>query len=337
MEFSPEGQSGLAKAIATDDATDMTIPTLEPSKSYLHRWEVWGVLATVVGLVLTPLLGKMTIKESMFAVAMIIAIAVIAESWRVYRLLKHKNTQLSLELIRAKKRNQDLEIRLAKVTTEFLLIEELPLSSLMIELESRTQRKINNVRVEEFLVRCKWEGAGPVRDAEVTYMMRGINLSDKPLSELLISVDGDNLVPLASLRARYFDLVSDPGRSNPMKPVLRGPDGVSKHLALEFPNPGIAARGQFSVEFSYTWPAIFNSPKNYWFVQTLDFKETDCLVLELDIGTVKNARVQAYSISVSPVDVISVGRIKPDVSSLYVFKKQPPEKNSLYLAVVDGE
>jgi hypothetical protein len=323
-------------------AQSVPVTVYPPTKSYLQRWEFWGLLATAVAAALTPVFAIMTVRQALIGVGGLLFISLAVEVDRLRRraaALERDYNTLASQLGDALRKNQDLGIKLTKAKTEFLLIEELPLSSLMVELESRAARKVNPVRVEEFTVRCKWKGAGPVRDAEVSYKIAGTNLSGKPLPELHLSIDGDNLVPLASLNATYFDLISDPSRSKPMKPILRGKDGISKHIALEFVLPGVPAYEAFSLEFSYTWPAVFNSPKNYWFLHTLDFQETHGLLLEIDVGTVQSPRVQAYSITVDPVEINNIGRIHPDAGAvpLYVFRKRPPEKDSLYLLVVDGE
>ncbi len=241
----------------------------------------------------------------------------------------------NLQVVSAERDGLKQELERAS-SERLLLIEEMALPSLTVDL--RSPRTVNPVHVDEYAVRCKWLGDGPVRDAEATFRIKGKNVSDKPLAELYVSVAGDSSVPMLLLNSKYYDLISDPNKEREMAPVLKGADGFLKSVALEFGSQGLNPFDRFSLEFSFTWPNVINSPKNYWYIHPLDFQEVHELTIELDVGTVKPGRVEAYVVGTN-LEYRKLNRVYPanGSKSLFVFRKPDPGNNSAYLLVVDGK
>jgi hypothetical protein len=85
------------------------------------------------------------------------------------------------------------------------------------------------------------------------------------------SVDTDNNIPFDSLGCRAYDLRHDPERRHPLRPVLVGPDGISKKIAVPFLEP-LAVEEPFNVLLSCELPGCMKDGFEYY-TSTLSFAQ----------------------------------------------------------------
>lgn len=77
------------------------------------------------------------------------------------------------------------------------------------------------------------------------------------------SLDSDNNVPFADLDCKAYDLLHDPDRRFPIQPILVGPDGVSKKLAVPFLEP-IKSEQPFLVLLACKLPGCMKAGVDYY-------------------------------------------------------------------------
>jgi hypothetical protein len=88
---------------------------------------------------------------------------------------------------------------------------------------------------------------------------------------LEFSIDTDNNIPFDSLGCRAYDLRHDPDRQHPIRPVLVGPDGISKKIAVPFLEP-LAVEEPFNVLLSCDLPGCMKDGFEYY-TSTLSFAQ----------------------------------------------------------------
>jgi len=88
------------------------------------------------------------------------------------------------------------------------------------------------------------------------------------------SVDAESAIPFDRLECFGFDLGHDPGKKHPIRPILVGPDGISKKLAVPFLEP-LTANQSFEVTLECRIPECMKSPEGYY-ISTLAFGQ-DCV------------------------------------------------------------
>jgi hypothetical protein len=77
------------------------------------------------------------------------------------------------------------------------------------------------------------------------------------------SVDSDNNVPFDKLKCQAYDLRRDPGMRHQIRPILIGPDGISKKLAVPFLEP-LMAQEPFSVLLKCHLPGCMKAGLEYY-------------------------------------------------------------------------
>jgi hypothetical protein len=77
------------------------------------------------------------------------------------------------------------------------------------------------------------------------------------------SIDSDNNIPFADLECQAYDLLHDPDRLSPIRPILVGPDGVSKKLTVPFLEP-VTSKQPFLVSLTYKLPGCMNTGVDYY-------------------------------------------------------------------------
>jgi hypothetical protein len=77
------------------------------------------------------------------------------------------------------------------------------------------------------------------------------------------SIDSDNPAPFDQLECRAYDLVSDPERQHPIRPILRGTDGSSKKITVPLLHP-VTAHEPFSVQLECTLPGCMKAGLEYY-------------------------------------------------------------------------
>ena len=77
------------------------------------------------------------------------------------------------------------------------------------------------------------------------------------------SVDTESQIPFERLECFAYDLRRDPKRMHRIRPVLRGPDGLSKKVSVPLLQP-LSAREAFSVLLTCTLPGCIKSGIEYY-------------------------------------------------------------------------
>jgi hypothetical protein len=82
-------------------------------------------------------------------------------------------------------------------------------------------------------------------------------------STIEFSIDSDNVVPFAELNCFAYDLRNDPSKKHRIRPVLIGPDGMSKKIAIPFLAP-LDTHDQFQIELSCELPGCMKAGLDYY-------------------------------------------------------------------------
>jgi len=106
------------------------------------------------------------------------------------------------------------------------------------------------------------------RDLKVTWKYSGYCRAEQETA-IEFSVDTDSNIPFSSLDCCAYDLGHDPGARNIIRPMLIGPDGISKKIAVPFLHP-LEARQPFSVLLKCFLPGCMQAGLEYY-TSTLSF------------------------------------------------------------------
>lgn len=90
-------------------------------------------------------------------------------------------------------------------------------------------------------------------------------------SAIEFSIDADTCTPFVDLECFAYDLRKDPERAHKIRPLLIGPDGISKKLSVPFLAP-LAAQEPFAIEFICTLPKSMKTGLDYY-TATLSFAQ----------------------------------------------------------------
>jgi exosortase/archaeosortase family protein len=85
------------------------------------------------------------------------------------------------------------------------------------------------------------------------------------------SIDAETNIPFDNLDCVGFDLRRDPGRRHPIRPVLVGPDGISKKVSVPFLAP-LSSQEPFHVVLTCDLPGCMKAREDYCAV-TLSFDQ----------------------------------------------------------------
>ena len=120
-----------------------------------------------------------------------------------------------------------------------------------------------------------------VQQADHTAIIEGENLklmwrySGYCLTEretaIEFSIDSDNFIPFEELDCFAYDLLSDPGKNHKIRPILIGADGISKKIAVPFPEP-LLERQPFGILLKCSLPGCLRSETEY-LTSTLSFDQ----------------------------------------------------------------
>jgi hypothetical protein len=86
------------------------------------------------------------------------------------------------------------------------------------------------------------------------------------------SIDTDSNIAFDALECCAYDLGRDPGREHAIRPILLGPDGISKKIVVPFLGP-ITALQPFCVLLKCTLPGCMKAGLEYY-TSTLSFDQT---------------------------------------------------------------
>jgi len=104
----------------------------------------------------------------------------------------------------------------------------------------------------------------------VTWQCSGYCRADRETA-LEFSIDADTNIPFDAMDCFAFDMRRDPRRRHAIRPVLVGPDGISKKVAVPLLAP-LSRNETFSVEVKYRLPRCLNAATDYY-TATLSFDQ----------------------------------------------------------------
>lgn len=107
-------------------------------------------------------------------------------------------------------------------------------------------------------------------DLTVTWKCTGYCQAERETA-IEFSIDADTNIPFSTLDCFAFDLKRDPKRMHPIRPILVGPDGISKKIAVPLLAP-VSAREPFSVMLKYRLPNCLRAGIDYY-TATLSFAQ----------------------------------------------------------------
>ena len=105
-------------------------------------------------------------------------------------------------------------------------------------------------------------------DLRVTWKYSGYCRAEQETA-MEFSVDTDSNVPFVSLECCAYDLGHDPEGEHKIRPILIGPDGISKKIAVPFLDP-LRTRQPFSVLLKCVLPGCMQAGLEYY-TSTLSF------------------------------------------------------------------
>ena len=82
-------------------------------------------------------------------------------------------------------------------------------------------------------------------------------------SAIEFSIDSDNVVPFAELECFAYDLRNDPQKKHRIRPVLIGPDGMSKKIAVPFLSL-LGEQEPFEIELTCELPRCMKAGLDYY-------------------------------------------------------------------------
>ncbi len=148
-------------------------------------------------------------------------------------------------------RRQRQRLRLATVTIEGRSIDSLNAASLGRRLNRslivQEADQVATIKGEDMVV--TWRYSGYCRAAHE--------------AAIEFSIDTDSHIPFERLQCFAHDLQHDPKRMHRIRPVLLGPDGLSKKVAVPFLER-LSAREPFSVLLTCTLPGCIKSGVEYY-------------------------------------------------------------------------
>ncbi len=223
-----------------------------------------------------------------------------------------------------------------KRTYQFLEFEGIYLPSLMAYMHESDILQVNAVQLEEWKMHLKL-GAnnGGRHDMHVTYDLKGRNAGATNLITLQFRISGDSAAKKEDLHLRLVE--TEPTRRNLAVKVVSDRERT-KVLELEFAAPGIPPNHNFHISFSFSWPRIFQLPKDYWFLDNVNFLEaTKKIVISVEFDPLTLRQASVYSISRNGKDIVPCGSaiIDTDNPRRTTYEKVGPEKDAFYLILLE--
>src|SRR5579863_1193096 len=211
-----------AMAKSSNNLRILPAQRLDSLRSNLRKsWPIWTfILSLLLGLGIIQVQAVRLVIPAVYLGYLLLGVLLLYSLGSLV-FLSIRNSRLTTELTQTR---EEID-RLEKRTSPLFLLEDMGLSGLMVHYESRKEiHRINPVKLDLLQILIRVVGADAERDAEITYRLKGANISDQTLTGLYLSIAGDNLVPLSSLGAKLYNIHADPAREHPIKPILQGPD-----------------------------------------------------------------------------------------------------------------
>ena len=100
-------------------------------------------------------------------------------------------------------------------------------------------------------------------------------------SNFEFSIDSDNNIPFDALDCFAFDLKGDPARRHRIRPILVGPDGISKKIAIPFLAP-LKSGESFYILLICRLPGCMKEGVDYY-TASLSFAQSEAIRYSLDL------------------------------------------------------
>jgi hypothetical protein len=175
----------------------------------------------------------------------------------------------------------------------------------------------------------------------ITWKCVGYCRADRETS-IDFSVDSDNNVPFDELECFAYDLEHDPKKRHRIRPILIGPDGISKKITVPFLTP-LKHGDTFDVLLSCKLPGCMKAGVEYY-TTSLSFDQDDVLRFKVRIiflrgrpkwlrvyDAVKTGRVRLLKdlrpsrVTEDEVDYVDAEQnVKPQSVRIYVFSRSAP-------------
>jgi len=156
-------------------------------------------------------------------------------------------------------RRERLAIQSASVVIEGKSIDALNAANL--------KRRLNKTLViQEVQHEARIDG----EDLRVVWRYTGYCEAERE-SSIEFSIDAESSVPFDRLECFAYDLRRDPNRQHRIRPILIGPDGISKKIAVPFLEP-LTAHQSFSVIVECFLPGCMKAQIGYY-TSTLSFAQ----------------------------------------------------------------
>lgn len=156
-------------------------------------------------------------------------------------------------------RSQRLRVDAASVEIEGMSIDSLNVANL----RRRVSRSFFIQTVHHIVIID-----GP--DLEITWRYQGYCRAGQATA-FEFSVDSENGVFFGRLDCFGYDLKADPGKQHKIRPLLIGPDGISKKIAVPFLEP-ILAQQPFDIMLNCRLPGTYKAGLAYY-TSTLSFDQ----------------------------------------------------------------
>ncbi len=194
------------------------------------------------------------------------------------------------------------------VTFIYARHERSVLQSAIVKIDGRSIDSLNLAtlrrRPNRSLVLQRAENTATIdrENLAITWQCDGYCRSNEE-SVIRFSVDADNNIPYEELRCYAYDLHNDPERRHRIRPLLVGPDGISKKVAVPFLSR-LKAQQPFSVLLHCELPGCMKSGVDYYTTTfAFDQDRVGRYTMRLTFLHAKPAWVRVY-------DCDSSGRIK---------------------------
>jgi hypothetical protein len=140
-------------------------------------------------------------------------------------------------------------------------------------------------------------------DLKMTWKYSGYCRAEQETA-IEFSIDAESNIPFDALDCFAYDLAADPGSEHKIRPILIGPDGISKKLAVPFLEP-LTAQQPFRVLLKCRLPGCMKAGREYY-TSTLSFAQNQvqrCTVRLLFFGE-RPAWVRVYEVVPGSVKVL---------------------------------
>ena len=130
-------------------------------------------------------------------------------------------------------------------------------------------------------------------DLDMVWRYTGFCRADRETA-LEFSVEAEASIPFSQLDCYAHDLKRDPDKKYKIQPVLIGPDGISKKIAVPFLEPLVANEG-FDIMLHSRLPGIYRAGTGYYTsTLSLDQDKVGRCTVELKFPQSKPAWVRGY-------------------------------------------